>query len=70
MAERGHWATTMDGDRVWCCAPDREHCGGAGYMTCRCGGDQCYCGNQGEIECMGCEYCDQIDDDFDYEDEP
>jgi hypothetical protein len=68
--KRGFWFRRMDGDVVWCEAPDHERCGGSGSMHCYCGGDFCVCGNQGEIECMGCVDCepnDVDDDDMDYD---
>lgn len=64
MAERGQWLTDMNGDRRWYASPERERCGGNGYMHCYCGGDFCCCGNGGEIECYGCEDCER-DDDYD-----
>lgn len=60
----GYWFTSMDGERIWCASPERERCGGHGYQHCYCGGDFCVCGNQGEIECMGCEDCEGEDDDY------
>jgi hypothetical protein len=39
-----------------------ECCGGAGYIECFCGGDQCVCHNHGEVECFGCADCDEHDD--------
>lgn len=66
----GYWFTNQQGERIWCASPDSERCGGHGYMTCYCGGDQCYCGNQGEIECFGCVDCDRDDDEcFGYPDD-
>lgn len=34
------------------------NCDGSGYKQCYCGGDQCVCHHHGEIECDGCENCD------------
>jgi hypothetical protein len=62
MSDDGYWAETMDGERVWCAYPERERCGGSGWMNCYCGGDLCVCGNQGGIECMGCVDCEGEDD--------
>lgn len=56
--ESGFYARHMSGDVMWHEAPDRERCGGLGWMSCHCGGDMCVCGNQGEVECYGCEDCD------------
>jgi hypothetical protein len=33
----------------WC-----DRCQGLGMADCRCGGDQCYCQNYGEMECPTC----------------
>lgn len=46
-------------------------CGGLGTLHCDCGGDSiCVCHNHYEVECPGCEYCDDGDDfaDDDYDD--
>lgn len=43
-------------------------CGGLGYIDCRCGGDLCVCHNHGEIDCHGCEDCEDLDEDFDDDD--
>ncbi len=56
--ERGFYARHMNGDVMWHAAPEHERCGGHGWMSCYCGGDLCVCGNQGEIECDGCEDCE------------
>lgn len=61
--EHGYWFRTMEGDVVWCEAPESERCGGHGSMVCYCGGDFCVCGNQGTIDCMGCEDCERDDSD-------
>lgn len=63
MAERGYWLTHQNGDRIWHAAPERNRCGGHGWIRCYCGGDLCVCGNQGEIECYGCPDCEGDDDD-------
>lgn len=34
-------------------------CGGSGTLYCRCGGDQCVCHHHGEVECQGCEDCEE-----------
>jgi hypothetical protein len=34
-------------------------CGGTGGRQCLCGGDQCICHNHGEVQCDGCEDCDE-----------
>lgn len=59
---RGYFARHMNGDVMWHEAPDRERCGGHGWITCHCGGDLCVCGNGGEIDCYGCEDCEPSDD--------
>jgi hypothetical protein len=33
----------------WC-----DRCQGLGMADCYCGGDQCYCQNNGEMECPTC----------------
>ena len=33
----------------WC-----DRCQGSGITDCRCGGDQCYCRNGGEMDCPTC----------------
>jgi hypothetical protein len=44
-----------------------EGCGGMGILHCECGGDSlCVCHNHGEIECEGCDDCE--DDDYDWRD--
>lgn len=40
--------------------PAGETCGGMGTLYCRCGGDQCVCHNHGEVECLGCEDCREM----------
>lgn len=54
--------------------PYRRGCGGSGTLYCRCGGDQCYCHNHGEVECLGCGDCDGFGDSWDdgdeYDDQP
>lgn len=40
-------------------APIPSTCGGSGTIDCRCGGDQCVCHWHGEVECLGCEECDE-----------
>jgi len=44
-----------DGDEmpegaIWC-----DRCQGSGIANCYCGGDQCYCLNNGEMECTRCD---------------
>lgn len=34
---------------IWC-----DRCQGLGTAECYCGGDQCYCKNNGEMECPRC----------------
>ena len=41
-----------------------DGCGGAGYIQCQCGGDQCVCHHHGEYECPGCEDCEGERDEF------
>jgi hypothetical protein len=41
-------------------------CGGLGGLDCHCGGDLCVCHNHGEVECPGCDEC-QDSDGEDYE---
>ena len=36
---------------------DEPRCNGWGDIRCRCGGDLCVCGCDGEL-CGGCERCD------------
>lgn len=38
-----------DRDAIWC-----DRCQGTGSVDCHCGGDQCYCDNQGEKDCPRC----------------
>jgi len=41
-------------------------CGGMGVIDCRCGGDLCVCHNHGEIQCCGCDDCEEpYGDDYD-----
>lgn len=40
-------------------------CGGTGTLHCYCGGDQCVCHNHGEVDCDGCEDCEERDDSYD-----
>ena len=40
-------------------------CGGLGTLHCECGGDQCVCHHHGEVDCVGCEDCDEFDDWYD-----
>lgn len=42
--EPGDWE-----DTVWC-----DQCQGLGTTACHCGGDQCYCENNGEMDCPRC----------------
>jgi hypothetical protein len=42
-----------------------ETCGGLGVLNCRCGGDLCVCHNHGEVECLGCEDCEEESDEDD-----
>lgn len=49
-----------------------ESCGGLGVMHCECAGSFCQCHNHGEVQCDGCEDCEDDwdeDDDFYYEDD-
>lgn len=39
-----------DEDAEWC-----DRCQGLGIADCYCGGDQCYCENNGEMECPQCD---------------
>ena len=36
-------------------------CGGSGFIECECGGDMWVCHHHGEVECPGCEDCDDPD---------
>ena len=67
----GQWLTDQNGERRWYTRPRSFRCGGHGYIPCYCGGDNCVCGNDGEIECDGCVDCepDDIDDEWHEEDE-
>ena len=48
----------------YCCeAPASEGCGGAGWIECLCGGDQCVCHNHGQVACDGCPDCTEEGDD-------
>ncbi|KKN41849.1 hypothetical protein LCGC14_0719090 [marine sediment metagenome] len=44
--------------------PYPQGCGGSGMLICECGGDQCVCHHHGEVECPGCEDCDDPDEMF------
>lgn len=59
-------ADELFGDDVY-----SQNCGGSGYLECECGGDFCVCHHHGEVECEGCEDCDDTDYDWcdDYDDE-
>lgn len=46
-----YFATVRDG-------LDRS-CDGTGTLYCLCGGDQCVCHWHGEVECDGCDDCDE-----------
>ena len=63
----GRYLTDQSGERRFYAYPERDRCGGSGWMSCYCGGDLCVCGNGGEIECDGCEDCEPRDD---YEEAP
>lgn len=52
-------------ERCWCGVGNphysddlEDRCGGTGTLRCRCGGDFCVCHNHGEVDCDGCEDCD------------
>ena len=48
-----------------------EECNGLGIIYCDgCGGDLCICSCAGEMECHGCENCDDGRDPDDDYDEP
>lgn len=47
-----------------------EGCSGNGFVNCYCGGDQCVCHNHGEMECPGCDDCQEDADDDSYLDDP
>lgn len=49
-----------------------EGCGGTGSINCFCGGDQCVCHHHGDLECFGCEDCQEDEEDgwLEEEDEP
>lgn len=68
----GFKAKHMDGTNYWHAETTGEGldncCGGAGVLHCYCGGDQCVCGNFGEVECDGCEDCDYGREDGDEDD--
>jgi len=36
-------------------APFCFRCQNSGSVPCRCGGDQCYCSNYGELPCPSCD---------------
>lgn len=42
-----------------------NYCCNTGWMNCYCGGDQCYCENQGEMECPHCDDWNGADDEDD-----
>lgn len=62
----GFTAKHQDGTTYWH-ADERDgldrRCGGTGTLECTCAGDQCFCGNFGEAECLGCPDCDNDRDD-------
>lgn len=37
---------------------ERGGCGGLGMLNCFCGGDLCVCHHHGEVECPGCDECE------------
>lgn len=39
-----------------------KRCGGSGILYCQCGGDLCVCHNHGEVQCFGCQDCE--DDEY------
>jgi len=41
-----------------------QNCGGTGYLVCECGGESCVCHHHGQVECPGCEDCDDTDYDW------
>lgn len=46
-----------------------NYCCNTGWMNCYCGGDQCYCDNQGEMECPHCDNWNGADDEDEYWDD-
>ena len=64
---------TKDEDTCWCgvespyCADVEDGleaaCNGTGHLHCYCGGDLCSCHNHGEVQCPGCEECEEEDED-------
>ena len=55
--------------RCWCGAEDiyaelfdesglSDSCMGTGVLDCYCGGDACVCHHHGEVDCPGCEDCE------------
>ena len=64
----GYYARDQNGEIHFFSYPDAGNCGGSGILHCYCGGDICVCGNQGEIECAGCEDCELDEDDHFEED--
>lgn len=68
----GYKAKHMDGSTYWHASTTGEGldncCGGTRSLHCYCGGDQCVCGNFGEVECPGCEDCEGDREDGDYDD--
>ena len=61
----GWMAKHQDGETYWHAGEGEGlevSCGGSGVRSCRCGGDNCCCGNFGEAECEGCPDCDCEDD--------
>lgn len=65
----------MSTKRCWCGSKNPAYldvwlsrtCGGDGVLTCICGGEFCVCHNHGEVECFGCEDCNERaagDDDY------
>lgn len=45
--DSGNW---WPDDAEWC-----DRCQGSGIAECYCGGDQCYCKNNGGMECPTCQ---------------
>ncbi len=57
---------------AWCSLADvSETCGGLGTLYCYCGGDFCICHNHHEVECDGCQDCEDEADfgDVDFDDD-
>lgn len=42
-----------------------QGCGGTGTLYCECGGEFCVCHHHGEVECPGCEDCEDEYERFD-----